>query len=74
LSGTIPAEMAATSGGLSQLTLNDNAFEGDLSALANHQLQGFTAHNNPELCGMVPVGARFAHGFNYYNTRLGLPC
>ena len=22
----------------------------------------------------IPVGARFAHGFNPYNTRLGLPC
>ncbi len=22
----------------------------------------------------VPVGARFAHGFNPYNTRLDLPC
>ena len=25
-------------------------------------------------CGMVPVGLRFAHGFNPYNTGLGLPC
>ena len=25
-------------------------------------------------CGMVPVGVRFAHGFNPHNTRLGLPC
>jgi hypothetical protein len=23
---------------------------------------------------MVPVGVRFAHGFNPLNTRLGLPC
>lgn len=23
---------------------------------------------------MVPVGLRFAHGFNPYNTWLGLPC
>lgn len=23
---------------------------------------------------MVPVGVRFAHGFNPYQTRLGLPC
>ena len=25
-------------------------------------------------CGMVPVGVRFAHGFNPLGTRLGLPC
>lgn len=25
-------------------------------------------------CGMVPVGLRFAHGFNYANSGLGLPC
>jgi hypothetical protein len=23
---------------------------------------------------MVPVGLRFAHGFNYANSGLGLPC
>lgn len=23
---------------------------------------------------MVPVGVRFAHGFNPFNTGLGLPC
>ena len=23
---------------------------------------------------MVPVGIRFAHSFNFLNTRLGLPC
>ncbi len=28
----------------------------------------------PMQCGMVPVGARFAHGFNPHNTGLGLPC
>lgn len=39
----------------------------------------FSSTNNPPppallQCGMVPVGVRFAHGFNPYQTRLGLPC
>lgn len=25
-------------------------------------------------CGMVPVGARYAHAYNPYRTQLGLPC
>lgn len=33
-----------------------------------------TVHNNPQLCGMVPAGIRFAKGFNPYNTALGVPC
>ena len=38
-----------------------------------------TPHPTPHtsssrLCGMVPMGVRFAHGFNHYATRLGLPC
>ena len=34
----------------------------------------FSAHANPGLCGMVPLGVRFGHGFNFYNTGLGMPC
>ena len=41
--------------------------------LANHKLiNAGTA--DTQLCGMVPVGVRFAHGFNPHNTGLGLPC
>ena len=42
--------------------------------LSDHHFVNFDAHVNPGLCGMVPTGARFAHGFNYANTGLGMPC
>ncbi len=74
MSGIIPRSFTNTQQHLSQLILDNNDFEGDLYPLAKHQLISFTGHNNPKLCGMVPVGVRFAHGFNYYNTGLGMPC
>lgn len=43
-------------------------------AVAQHSFVSFSADNNPKLCGMVPVGARFGHGFSYFNTKLGVPC
>lgn len=42
--------------------------------LSDHRLVNFDVAQNPKLCGMVPVGIRFAHGFNPYQTGLGLPC
>lgn len=74
MSGIIPRSLANTAPHLSQLILDNNDFEGDLYPLENHQLISFSGHNNPKLCGMVPVGVRFAHGFNFYNTGLGMPC
>lgn len=48
---------------------------GDLYMLSDHRLISFDGGvNNPKLCGMVPVGVRFAHGFNLQGTSLGLPC
>lgn len=49
-------------------------FSGNLYPLSRMSMSNFNAANNPGLCGMVPVGLRWGHGFNYYNTRLGLPC
>lgn len=72
--GSVPESFAKTSPKLNQLTLDDNDFSGNLYPLAKHRMTSFTAHQNPKLCGMVPVGLRFAHGFNYYQTGLGLPC
>jgi hypothetical protein len=74
LTGSIPESFKDTSTTLYQLTLHNNLFDGNLYPLKNHKLTSVTFHNNPELCGMVPVGVRFARGFNYHNTRLGLPC
>lgn len=74
MSGNIPRSFTKTQKQLSQLGLDNNDFKGDLYPLAKHQMIAFTGHNNPQLCGMVPVGVRFAHGFNFYNTGLGMPC
>lgn len=74
MDGPIPASLSGTAPRLSQLLLDNNDFSGNLYALSNHSLISFTAHNNSKLCGMVPVGLRYAHGFNYYATGLGLPC
>jgi hypothetical protein len=49
-------------------------FAGNLYSLAQHRMVSFSAHANPGLCGMVPLGVRFGHGFNFYNTGLGMPC
>ncbi|PRW34079.1 glycoside hydrolase isoform A [Chlorella sorokiniana] len=73
-SGPIPDSMAATAPHLYQLLLDGNDFEGDLHMLAEHSFVSFNAADNRKLCGMVPVGLRFAHGFNPFNTGLGLPC
>jgi hypothetical protein len=72
--GSIPASFKQTKTRLSQLMLDTNDFEGNLYPLSHHKMVSFTAHNNPSLCGMVPVGLRFAHGFNYHRTALGVPC
>lgn len=74
MSGPIPESLANTKEHLYQLKLANNDFEGDLSMLSGHSFVDVSVHNNPKLCGMVPVGVRFAHGFNYYNTKLGVPC
>ncbi len=41
--------------------------------LANHRLIN-TGTANTKLCGMPPVGVRFAHGFDFHNNGMGLPC
>jgi len=74
LNGTIPEELSQTSELLQQLTIDENELEGNLYALKDHSFTNFAAMFNPKLCGMVPIGARYAHGFNYYQTGLGLPC
>ncbi|KAL4522556.1 hypothetical protein Ndes2526A_g01074 [Nannochloris sp. 'desiccata'] len=74
MTGRIPQSLSNTRQQLSQLGIDNNDFEGDLYPLAKHQMISFLGHNNPKLCGMVPVGVRFAHGFNFYNTGLGMPC
>lgn len=72
--GPIPASFAASAPRLHQLQLDGNNFAGNLSPLAQHSFINVGTDSNPQLCGMVPVGVRFAHGFNPYQTRLGLPC
>lgn len=74
MNGVIPSSLSQTAPHLYQLMLDTNDFEGNLYALANHTFSSFTVHNNPKLCGMVPIGVRYAHGFNFYNTKLGVPC
>ena len=74
MNGKIPESFSGTSEQLYQLILDNNDFEGNLYPLADHSMVSFTVHNNPKLCGMVPVGLRYAHGFNFYNTGLGMPC
>lgn len=74
LNGTIPQELSKSATLLQQLTLDENNFEGNLYALKDHSFSNFAAQINPKLCGMVPLGLRYAHGFDYYKTGLGLPC
>jgi hypothetical protein len=74
LNGTIPEEMANTARYLQQLTMDENRLAGNLYALSEHQFANIGVNNNTQLCGMVPLGIRYAHGFNYHGTRLGLPC
>jgi len=74
LNGTIPKEWAGTQELLQQITVDENDFEGNLYALKDHSLSNFSPQYNPKLCGMVPIGLRYAHGFNYHDTGLGLPC
>lgn len=74
LEGPLPATLSQTARILSLLALHTNDIEGDLKPLANHRLTSFEARENPKLCGLVPVGVRFASGFNYYGTKLGVPC
>lgn len=74
MSGKIPESLSNTAAHLNQLGLDNNDFEGNLYPLAQHSMVSFTVHNNPKLCGMVPVGVRYGHGFNFYNTGLGMPC
>ena len=74
LNGTVPEELSKTATLLQQLTLDENDLEGNLYALKDHSFSNFAAQINPKICGMVPLGLRYAHGFNYHNTGLGLPC
>ena len=74
LQGTLPAALTQTARMLSQLEFHSAGIEGDLKVLANHRLTSFEARENPKLCGLVPVGVRYASGFNYYGTKLGVPC
>ena len=59
---------------LSQLEAHSNDLEGNLYALYDVNLINTEFRNNPKLCGMVPIGVRFAHGFNYAGNSLGVPC
>ncbi|KAL4436980.1 hypothetical protein ABPG75_004119 [Micractinium tetrahymenae] len=72
--GTIPASFSSSAPRLYQLQLDGNDFSGSLYPLTKHSLVNVGTDSNPKLCGMVPVGVRFVHGFNPYQTRLGLPC
>lgn len=74
LSGGLDAAFGRLAPLMTQITLDNNDLEGTLYALAGHSLINVGTANNPRLCGMVPAGVRFAHGFNFHNTRLGLPC
>ena len=73
-SGSLPPAFSRLAALLTQITLDNNDLEGNLYPLAGHSLINVGTANNPRLCGMVPTGVRFAHGFNPHNTRLGLPC
>ncbi|KXZ47995.1 hypothetical protein GPECTOR_31g358 [Gonium pectorale] len=72
--GTLPKELNKLAGSLNGLELAHNNLEGDLMGLASVRPMYVTISDNPRLCGMVPAGIRFAHGYNPYNTRLGQPC
>lgn len=74
LQGTLPATLTQTARMLSQLEFHSAGIEGDLKVLANHRLTSFEGRENPRLCGLVPVGVRWASGFNFYGTNLGVPC
>ena len=74
LNGTIPDSMGKTARYLQQLTMDENELQGNLYALKDHQFANIGVNNNDKLCGMVPLGIRYAHGFNYHGTQLGLPC
>ena len=56
------------------LFLYNNDFEGDLSVVSGARLGVVSTADNPKLCGMVPASVRWAHGYNPYNTSLGMPC
>ena len=45
-----------------------------LCGAAGTELLQSELSGNTKLCGMVPQGVRFSHGFNPYNTGLGKPC
>lgn len=74
LNGTLPDSLANTARYLQQLTMDENELEGNLYVLKDHQFANIGVNNNTRLCGMVPLGVRYAHGFNYHGTGLGLPC
>jgi len=74
LSGKIPESMSNTARFLQQMTMDENELEGNLYALKDHQFANIGVNNNARLCGMVPLGVRYAHGFNYHGTNLGVPC
>ncbi|KAG2427428.1 hypothetical protein HXX76_012364 [Chlamydomonas incerta] len=72
--GTIPKEFSQLKKNLNTFEIANNDFSGDLMPLAEARPISVTLENNPQLCGMVPAGIRFAAGYNPYGTRLGQPC
>lgn len=77
MSGSIPRSFTKTqkqsTTESSPLGLDNYKFKG-VYPLAKHRMIAFTSKSNQRLCGMVPVNVRFAHGLNFYNTGLGMPC
>lgn len=73
-SGTIPKEFSKLVDTLNDFQIGYNNFTGDLSPLAKARPMTVTVSHNPHLCGMVPAGVRYAHGYNPEGTRLGKPC
>eukprot|EP01026_Neomeris_dumetosa_P027553 TRINITY_DN22395_c0_g1_i3.p2 TRINITY_DN22395_c0_g1~~TRINITY_DN22395_c0_g1_i3.p2 ORF type:complete len:299 (-),score=37.39 TRINITY_DN22395_c0_g1_i3:99-926(-) len=73
-SGTLPESLKERNDTLTGILIANNDLEGDLRALAGTKLIKVNVHNNPKLCGMVPLAVRYAQGYNPYNTALGQPC
>ncbi|PNW84271.1 hypothetical protein CHLRE_04g227600v5 [Chlamydomonas reinhardtii] len=74
MQGTIPKEFSQLKKNLNTFEIASNDFSGDLMPLAEARPISVTVENNPQLCGMVPAGIRFAAGYNPAGTRLGQPC
>eukprot|EP01025_Chloroclados_australasicus_P014660 TRINITY_DN1688_c0_g2_i2.p2 TRINITY_DN1688_c0_g2~~TRINITY_DN1688_c0_g2_i2.p2 ORF type:complete len:275 (-),score=20.22 TRINITY_DN1688_c0_g2_i2:195-1019(-) len=72
--GTLPESLKERNDTMTGILLANNDLEGDLHSLAGVKLIKVNVHNNPKLCGMVPLSVRYAKGYNPYNTGLGKPC